>query len=339
MKKIKRNNRNNLLSIISVLIVLTHLLIIFYVKYKIQNLPLANFRIGYIGNILNLIFSILLITGLIVNIFLTSGITGQSVFSYILIMTFFLMAAIINAFIKFPMPKIYMFEHQFRDVLTGFLFSSYQFVNFIFLFVIWLNNTGKKGLLFLNASVNSVIMIFLFFIFAFVYVNQSKSTRKLNNSRDNVAVVLGAAVWSNNIPSPMLASRAEKAFELYKLGYVNKIQVTGGNAPGELSEAEVSWLYLKQKGVNINDIWIEKKTSNTAEQVRYVKEELINKNKYLNIVFVSNSYHITRINEICSFYNLKAGIEPSNLNLSFESNIYYKVRESIALLVFWFFAL
>ena len=337
MKKIKRNN--NFLSIVSALIIFIHLLIILFVKYKIQNLPLDNFRLCYIGNLLNLSFSLIIIVGLVVNMFLRSRVSDRAIISYIIIMTIFLLAGIINSFIKFPMPKIYMFEHQFRDVLTGFLFSSYQFVNIIFLSALWLNITGKRGLLFLNASVNSVIIILLFFVFAFIYVNQSKTISKLNNSRDKVAVVLGAAVWSNNIPSPMLASRAEKAYELYKEGYVSKIQVTGGNAPGELSEAEVALLYLKQRGVNTNDIWLEKKTENTAEQVRYVKEELINKKKLRNIIFVSNKYHLTRINEICSFYNIEAGIEPSYLNLSFNSNVYYKIRESIALLVFWFFAL
>ena len=338
MKKIKRKN-NNLLSIASVLIVLTHLLIIFYVKYKIQNLPISNFRLGYIGNLLNLVFTILLIIGLTVNIFLNSRISDRAILSYIVIMTIFLAAGIINSFVRFPMPKIYMFEHQFRDVLTGFLFSAYQFVNIVLIFVVWLNITGRHGLLFLNASLNTSLVMILFFVFAFIYVNQSKSTPRLNKTQDKVAVVLGAAVWSNNIPSPMLASRAEKAYELYKQGYVSKIQVTGGNAPGELSEAEVAFLYLKQRGVSSNDIWIEKKSTNTAEQVRYVKEELINKKKLMNIVFVSNSYHLQRINEICTFYNINAGIEPSTLNLSFDSNIYYKVRESIALLVFWFFAL
>jgi vancomycin permeability regulator SanA len=338
MKKIKRKN-NNFLSIVSALIILSHLLIIFYVKYKIQNLPIDNFKLGYIGNLLNLIFSTILIIGLIANIFSKTQVSDRTILSYIVIMTIFLLAGIINSFIKFPMPKIYMFEHQFRDVLTGFLFSFYQFVNFILIFVVWLNITGRKGLLFLNASLNTVIIFILFFIFAFIYVNQSRSFGNLTNTRDKVAVVLGAAVWSNNIPSPMLASRVEKAYELYKQGYVNKIQVTGGNAPGELSEAEVASLYLKQRGVDVNDIWIEKKSSNTAEQVRYVKEELINKKKLLNIVFVSNAYHLTRVNEICSFYNINAGIEASSLNLSFDSNIYYKVRESIALLVFWFFAL
>jgi vancomycin permeability regulator SanA len=338
MKKITKKH-NNILSIVSVLIILTHLLIIFYVKYKIQNLPIDNFKLGYIGNLLNLISGFVLIIGLTINIFLKSPVSDRTILSYIIIMTIFLLAGIINSFIRFPMPKMYMFEHQFRDVLTGFLFSSYQFVSFILLFIVWLSISGRNGLLFLNASLNTVIIIVLFLIVAFIYVNQSKSVSRSNNPHDKVAVVLGAAVWSNNIPSPMLASRVEKAYELYKMGYVNKIQVMGGNAPGELSEAEVASLYLKQRGVNANDIWIEKKSTNTAEQVRYVKEELINKKKLMNIVFVSNSYHLTRVNEICSFYNIEAGIEASTLNLSFDSNIYYKVRESIALLVFWFFAL
>jgi vancomycin permeability regulator SanA len=337
MKKIKRNN--NFLSIVSALIIFIHLLIILFVKYKIQNLPLDNFRLCYIGNLLNLSFSLIIIVGLVVNMFLRSRVSDRAIISYIIIMTIFLLAGIINSFIKFPMPKIYMFEHQFRDVLTGFLFMAYQFVNFVLLFTIWLNITGRKALLFLNASVDAAIIIILFLIVAFVYVNQSKTVGELNKTGDNIAVVLGAAVWSNNVPSPMLASRAEKAYELYKQGYVKKIQVTGGNAPGELSEAEVTFLYLKQKGVNMHDVWFEKKTTNTAEQVRYVKEELINKKRLSDIIFVSNSYHLARINEICRFYNIKAGIQPSGLNLSFDSNIYYKVRESIALLVFWFFAL
>jgi vancomycin permeability regulator SanA len=338
MKKIKRNE-NNLPSIIAILIAAAHLLIIYYVKYKIQNLPLGNFRLGYVGNVLNLIFTSLLIVSLIVNMFIKSRLSNSTILAYMIIMTLCLSAGIVNSFIKFPLPKYYMFEHQFRDVLTGFLFSSYQFVNFLFLSVIWLNIIGKNGLLFLNGSLNAVIIIFLFFAFAFIYVTSSRVINDKNSDGYRVAVVLGAAVWSNNSPSPMLASRVEKAYELYKSGDVKKIQLTGGNAPGELSEAEVEFLYLKQRGVDTRDLWLEKKTSNTAEQVRYVKEELINKRKLGNIVFVSNAFHITRIREICSFYNIKSGIEASNLDLSLDKNIYYKVRESIALLVFWFFAL
>jgi uncharacterized SAM-binding protein YcdF (DUF218 family) len=288
---------------------------------------------------LNLISSLALALGLILNIFIKDRISDKVILTCVSIMTIFLVAGIINAFIKFPLPKIYMVEHPFHDVLNGILFSLYQYVNFISLSIIWLHIMGGRGLVFLNASVDAAIIMILLLIFAFIYINQSKNLNKTDIYKDNVAVVLGAAVWSNNIPSPSLASRAEKALELYKIGVVKKIQLTGGNAPGELSEAEVAYRYLKLKGVDTNNMWIEKKTSNTAEQVRFVKEELIDRKHIENIVFVSNSYHLTRINEICSFYKINAGIESSEMTVSFEKNIYYKLRESIALLEFWFFAL
>jgi len=335
----KGRKNTSFVSIIAVCIAIIDLFVIYYVKYKIQGLSLSHFNLFYIGNILNLIFSAALVFGLILNVFIKNKVSDKVIFICTLMMTVFLIAGILNEFIKFPLPKIYMIEHTFRDVLNGFLFSLYQFVNFIFLSIIWLHIMGGRGLLFLNASVDAAIIMVAFLIFAFIYINQSKNLSKTEIYKDNVAVVLGAAVWTNNVPSPSLASRAEKALELYKIGVVKKIQLTGGNAPGELSEAEVAYRYLKSKGVNANDMWVEKKTSNTAQQVRFVKEELIDKKHIGNIVFISNSYHLTRINEICGFFQITAGIEASELALSFDKAIYYKIRESIALLVFWFFAL
>jgi vancomycin permeability regulator SanA len=335
----KEKKKSNLISIAGASIAGIDLLVIYYIKYKIQGLSISSFNLFYIGNILNLIFSAALVLGLIVNIFIKNKLSDKVILTCSIIMTLFLAAGILNEFIKFPLPKIYMVEHSFRDILNGILFTSYQFVNFIFLSIIWINMTGGRGLLFLNATVDAAIIMILFLIFAFIYINQIKNLNKINIYADNVAVVLGAAVWTNNVPSPSLASRAEKAHELYKSGVVKKIQLTGGNAPGELSEAEVACRYLKLKGVNPDDMWIEKKTSNTAEQVRYIKEELIDKKQIKNIIIISNSYHLTRIYEICKFFNITAGIEASELALGFDKAIYYKLRESIALLEFWFFAL
>ena len=335
----KASNNSKFVNIAGAVIVLIDLLVVFYVKYKIQGLPLSDFNLHFIGNLLNLIFSVVLAFGLIINIFIKNRVSDKVIIVCSSIMTLFLIAGIMNEFIKFPLPKIYMVEHSFRDVLNGFLFSAYQFVNFMLLSIIWLHIMGGRGLLFLNATVDAAIIMLAFLIFAFIYINQDKNLNKPDIYSDNVAVVLGAAVWSNNVPSPSLASRAEKAYQLYRIGVVKKIQLTGGNAPGELSEAEVAYRYLKLKGVNASDMWVEKKTSNTAEQVRFVKEELIGKKHINNIIFISNSYHLTRINEICGFYKISAGIEGSELALSFDKAIYYKIRESIALLEFWFFAL
>ena len=155
----------------------------------------------------------------------------------------------------------------------------------------------------------------------------------------NIAVVLGAAVWSVNKPSPTLASRLDKAVRLYKKGIVNKIQLTGSNAPGELTEAEVALNYLLKKDVDTSDIYMENQTTSTTEQIRFIKNNLVAARIFNNIFIVSDQYHLARINEISRFYNIKVILAASELTLSFDNMLYNKIRESIAMVVFWCFAL
>jgi uncharacterized SAM-binding protein YcdF (DUF218 family) len=154
----------------------------------------------------------------------------------------------------------------------------------------------------------------------------------------NVGVVLGAAVWTNE-PSPSLKSRVEKAFSLYKEGEIQKIQLTGGHAPGELSESEMAYKYLKSKNIDTNDVWIEKNTTSTAEQIQFIKSKLSAKPTIDNIIVISDSYHLPRVHEIADFFHLNLQVAASNLDLKFENKIYYKLRESAATVIFWFFAI
>ena len=143
----------------------------------------------------------------------------------------------------------------------------------------WINIIGGKELVFLNASVNAFIIMILLFFFAFIYLSRNLSPDHTTNSTKNVAVVLGAAVWSKNVPSPSLAARVDKAARLLKSGMAKNIQLTGSNAPGELSEAEVAYKRLKEKNIDTTAIWVEKKTTSTNEQVRFIKRELIGSRK------------------------------------------------------------
>ncbi len=101
----------------------------------------------------------------------------------------------------------------------------------------------------------------------------------------------------------------------------------------------MAYKYLKSENVNPNDVWLEKNTTSTLEQIKFIKDSLIQKKKVKNLIIVSDSYHLTRVKEICKFYNIKTKVAASDLQLSFSGKIYNKLRESIALLVFWFFAL
>jgi vancomycin permeability regulator SanA len=175
----------------------------------------------------------------------------------------------------------------------------------------------------------------------FIYILGKEHTfnsRNIDVGKNNIGVVLGAAVWSNNKPSPSLSSRVDKAIELYEQGKISKIYLTGSNAPGELAESEVALNYIKSLGRDIPDIEIEKQTTSTNEQVDFIKKKLLQKYKN-HIAVISDSYHIVRVLEIGKFQNIKLKAIPSDLVFGLETSVYNRIRESLALTVFWFFAI
>ncbi|HUO56163.1 MAG TPA: ElyC/SanA/YdcF family protein [Candidatus Paceibacterota bacterium] len=74
--------------------------------------------------------------------------------------------------------------------------------------------------------------------------------------KTQVAIVLGASVV-NGKPSPILAARTDAAIELYEMGKVSKILVTGDN--GTLSHDEVNPVqrYLLAAGIPPQDIFLD----------------------------------------------------------------------------------
>jgi membrane protease YdiL (CAAX protease family) len=78
-------------------------------------------------------------------------------------------------------------------------------------------------------------------VFIFAY-NYKDDYRLLTENRKTIdaGTVLGAAVWGGNRPSPVLRERINKGYELYSYGIIKNIILTGGGAPGEMTEAEVS---------------------------------------------------------------------------------------------------
>jgi uncharacterized SAM-binding protein YcdF (DUF218 family) len=339
MKPRKKRESFSLSLLLPLLLVVIDLLLLWHVKYHLHGMSYKDFRISFIGNIFNLIISSLIFLGVIIVYFLKKEKKYKHLVVYSILMTSFLVLGIISAYGYFPFSKNYLLGHPFPEVITDFFFSAFQFIQFMFLSTIWINIFGGRELVIVKASVQAVFIVILFLLFSFFYLHRSNLNDKISSKQNNVAVVFGAAVWSKNIPSPTLAGRVDKAADLYKSGIASKIQLTGGKAPGELTEAEVSLQRLKDKNIDTSDIWLEEKTSSTNEQVRFIKENLIKDKKLSKIILVSDSFHLIRIREICRFFNVQADLQPSGLNLSFDKKIYYKMRESVALLIFWFFAL
>ena len=341
--KSKKIKNKGLITATVVLILFFDLIFLFYIKYANQGLELSNFNFIFIGNILNILFTFAAILGVIMySVKVKSEFKAALLISFSVILTSALIIAFISTKISLPLPNDYFLDHPLKKIAVGFLFSLYQYFQFLFIGIIWFYLLGGKELIFLRAIVNSAALVMVLLFLAFIYINLKKTGNKkitpVKNSI-NVAVVLGAAVWSHNSPSPSLAARADKAADLLRKGLVNRIQLTGSNAPGELSEAEVALNYLKSENVDTSKIWVEEKTVSTAEQVRYIKDYILTKKNIGNVIIVSDSYHLTRVREMCIFYNIKVGLASSDLKLNFQHNLYYKMKESIGLLVFWFFAL
>ena len=326
-----------------ILVLIVHLLLLYFTKYKNQNLPFSDFRILNIGNILNLVFTSVLIIGVLIFLFKDkSSLKPGTLVVYTVALSLLLVLCILSSFVKLPPNNIYIFEQTLNKFIVGIIFASYQFVMFMFISILWLRLFTTKDLLFLRVIVNSLIIVIVLLLFAYFYMDVKMKTynEDLHKSKgENIGVVLGAAVWSGNKPSPTLASRIDKAAKLYKKGIINKVQLTGSNAPGELSEAEVALNYILNKGLDPSDIMIETKTTSTNEQIRFVKQELVTKENFDNIYIISDKYHLVRVREISNFFDLKVKVVASELKLSFDNMLYYRVRESIALVIFWCFAI
>ena len=216
-------------------------------------------------------------------------------------------------------------------------------IGLIFIFVgfsFWYLYARRNIIAYVYSGV-SVIVLTLFFLVVsllytyFVYEHQPYETGK----RFGYGIVLGAAVWSNNRPSPIFAGRIDRAADLYNNNRISKIQLTGGNAPGEVSEATAAKKYLMEKyNISPVDIIIEETTSTTNEQLRFVKLDYFDK-KEDELVIISDEFHLKRVEEMLDFYEINAEVVSSEYKLNFQKSLYYRLRDSIGLLLFWLFAI
>jgi len=331
----------NLVLVIS-LILMLNLIFLFYLKYSHHQLSFSDFNFTKTGNIINLTFTIITILGVFILYFKKVNITHNIIFLLLGLLNFFLLVVVIVNFINIPSREYYLLSLSFTKVLIISAFSLFQFTQLFLMLLVWLKIFKIENLVYLRAAVNSIFISMGLLVFTLIFINTkilSKGSAESDVNKSKIAVVLGAAVWSDNKPSPSLAFRVDKAAELYSQGIVNKIQLTGGNAPGELSEAEVSLNHILKKGIDRNDVWIEKNTTSTIEQVRFIKNDLIGEKHLNSVIIISDIYHLQRVKEICRFYNIKADIAASTLNLKTDKIIFYQLRECLALMLFWLFAL
>ena len=326
----------------SILLVL-QLAFLYIVKYLNQQLPFSNFSLLILGNFVNF----LLYTGIITGIYFVfkkdkSQSNKKIIYSLVIISWILLIISFLSTRSKIVSAGVYILNLPGDKLITGLLFLLFLLTLLYMLTFLWrrIVTTQKSNLL--KNILSTVLMIIISLICIIIYVDNIGYTSgrwAINKSEKNIAIVLGAAVWSGNVPSPTLSSRVEKALELLEQRFVGKIVLTGGKAPGELPESEVAYAYARAKGVDTSKVRIESLTSSTSDQIRWVKDNLSHDSSVEEIILISDAYHLPRAIEISKFYNLNVKVAESVHKLNFKDLLYNKIRESIALFNFWNFAL
>lgn len=141
----------------------------------------------------------------------------------------------------------------------------------------------------------------------------------------DAAVVLGAAVWTNEV-SPVFRERINHAIDLYRKGQVRKLIFTGGQGnPGEPTESAAARQYAVESGVPLNDILIEEKSHTTYENILYAKQ-LADAHGIKKVLIVSDPLHMKRAMTMATDVGLIADPSPT------PSTRYQGLRSQVGLL-------
>jgi len=301
-----------------------------FTRYSNQNLLLAKYSFFKTGNLISFLFFSVIIILSFVNIFLKAKYNLKSLV-VIAIISFLglLFAALIN-FTSERETKIYFGA-------VSLIMNGYVLISLFNLAI----SRSKKIHYFSNAMYLLIVALigFVINIMQIYYYKDDFENLKSSNSKADAGVILGAAVWGGKRPSPVFRERINKGFELYESKIVPKLVLTGGGSPGELSEAEVAKNELIKYGVNPNNLLIENKSNSTNEQIQYIRDNLYFRYKWNRIIIISDNFHLFRSSEICRFNNINVSCVSTDTPLSTEGVMNFCIKESVAVLFFWFFGI
>ncbi len=337
MKKILYIVQNSKRIILIYFLLISGILFTIDLKYRFGGRDIGEFDPLYLGNIFNFLIFAISVAGVII----LTGIRKNKEFINSLAVIAFISVSLLasSLLIKnsdFQFLKGNLGYYTLKKVYFGAAFFLNLFFNLYFISMVWLQIFDNKTLIFLRSaylSLTTLVIILIFtFLYSLLYKNEIETSRF--NSKYDIIVILGAAVYSDNSPSPLFKGRIEKAAELYQDGISDKILVTGGNAPGEITEAQAAYLVLLKRNIPEECIIKETKTSTTAEQIKYLHDRFSTD----KLLIISNDFHLARVKEMSRFYGIKADFTASGKDLSITKFLYYRLRESAALLLFWLYS-
>lgn len=136
----------------------------------------------------------------------------------------------------------------------------------------------------------ALLVVILYFVVANVVIYTYAQKKPLPAA--DTMIILGAKVMGNPaIPNPTLQDRLDSAVDYLQQNPTTKVIVCGGQGKDEsASEASVMKHYLIKKGINEQRIYLEDKSTRTAQQFIYPQQMM----SLGSVVVVTNDFHMLR---------------------------------------------
>jgi len=176
-----------------------------------------------------------------------------------------------------------------------------------------------------------LILIFIsaaFFFGAQIYIVQATNNYLLGDASSapvsDAVMVLGAMVYNNGKPSPVLRARLDYGYELYALGKAKKILVSGDHGRVDYDEVNIMKDYLMAKGVPREDIFMDHAGFNTYDSMYRARDIFCIK----TLLICTQDFHIARSVYIARSLGIDAYGYPCRDDTAYKT--YNKLRESLA---------
>ena len=104
------------------------------------------------------------------------------------------------------------------------------------------------------------------------------------------AIVLGARVYENGTPSPMLADRLETGVRLYELGKVDKLLLSGDHGQTDYDEVNVMLDYVLARGVPDEDVFTDHAGFDTYDTMYRARDVF----EVTTALIVTQEFHLSR---------------------------------------------
>ena len=147
--------------------------------------------------------------------------------------------------------------------------------------------------------------------------------------KNSTVVVLGCQV-TGKTPTLMLHDRMTAALEYLNENPNSKVVASGGMGPGEsISEAEAIKTFLMKSGIDENRIYVEDKSKNTNENLKFSADIIRKNNLNTTVAVVTDGFHEFRGTYFAKKNNLDAYAYACNTRWYF--SLSYYSREILAI--------